>query len=108
MLKFSELIKTRREEMNLSVRALEKLLKEQEGIDLSKTFVNFIENERKKPTYEVAYALAKVLEIDVEEAIRAAYIARVEFNKERELTSLNRFISDNKLNYLDVDRIMML
>ena len=105
MEKFSELIHMRREQLGLSLRDLEKRLKE-EGVDLSKTFLIFLEREKKKPTYDTAFVLAKVLDIDVEKALKAAYRARADFDKERERDNLARFISNHGLTGLDAEKIL--
>lgn len=105
MERFSELIHSRREELGLSLRDLEKRMKER-GVDLSKTFLVFLENERKKPTYNTAYALAKALNIDVEKALKAAYRARADFDRKKERESLEKFIKLNGLLGLDVEKIL--
>lgn len=105
MERFSELIRSRREKLGLSLRDLEKRMKER-GMDLSKTFLFFLENERKKPTYNAAYALAKALDIDVEKALKAAYRARADFDRKKEKESMEKFIKLNGLSGLDVEKIL--
>lgn len=105
MERFSELIHSRREQLGLSLRDLEKRLKD-EGVNLSKTFLIFLEKERKKPTFAIAYALSRALDIDPEKALKAAYRARADFDKNRDRDSLTRFISDNGLTGLDLENIL--
>lgn len=105
MEKFSELIHKRREQLGLSLRDLEKRLKEEE-VDLSKTFLIFLEKERKKPTFDIAYALARALDTDVEKVLKAAYRARADFDKKRERDSLERLISSKGLTGLDTEKIL--
>jgi transcriptional regulator with XRE-family HTH domain len=104
MVNFSELIHARREELGLSLRELEKRLKEQ-GVQLSKTFLIFLEKDRKKPTFEVAYALARAMDINVERALEAAYRARVDFDKNKNRETLAEFIENNELKGIDIKKI---
>jgi DNA-binding XRE family transcriptional regulator len=92
--------------MNLSIRALENRLKEQEKVGVSKTFLIFLENEQKKPTYDIAYALARALDLDVEKTLRAAYKARADFDKKKERKNLVGFILRMELKHLNSEEIM--
>lgn len=104
MEKFSELIHTQREQLGLSLRDLEKRLKE-DGTNLSKTFLIFLEKEQKKPTFAVAYALSRALDIDAEKALRAAYMAREDFDKNREKEKLVEFLNEEGLTKISPENI---
>lgn len=104
MERFSELIHSRREQLGLSLRDLEKRLKD-EGVNLSKTFLIFLEKEKKKPTFAIAYALARALEIDPEKALKAAYRARADFDKKRDGEKLAELLVEKGLTEINPESI---
>jgi len=104
--KFSELIKRRRLEKNLTMRALEAKLKEAGVDNISRSYINLLEKEKKSPTYDVAKALATILDIEIVEAMRAAYHARMARDKQRERRYLESFIKNSGLSDLDIDELI--
>ena len=72
---------------------------------LGSSRINYLENGRRVPTYEMAYALARALDIDVELALRSAFKARSDFNRGREIESLKHLISKRNVTGLDIRRI---
>ena len=105
MEKFSEMIARSRKEKGLSVRELSKALNDK-GYSISFAFINFIETERKKPSYSVAYALADVLDIDLKKALTLAYLARIEHNKQLEKNYLEEFIYDKSIESVTAEEVM--
>ena len=103
---FSELIGNRRKELGLSMRAVSKLLIDKEGINCSKSLVNFLEKGVRVPTYDIAYALSKVLGIEAEVVLEAAYKARIGYDQSREIKKLSEFIAGKGPNKLDPDKII--
>lgn len=102
---FAELIVNRRQELGLSVRELAKLLNEK-GYSVSFPFINFIETERKKPSYNLAYALADVLDIDLREALTKAYRARMEHDRQLERDYIDKLIEDKAITGIAADEII--
>ena len=104
---FSDLIRTRREEKGLTVRALEQLLSES-GIrhSISRTLISYLETGDRIPTYYVAYAIAEALEINPVEAIEAAYISRLRHSQEREAKYLEDFVDKASLEWDPVQIIL--
>ena len=104
--RFSILIHEARLQKGLTIRDLEAAMKEDGGLAQSRTLISFIETEKRKPTYEVAYALAMFLNIDVNKALAAAFQARRRFDFSRERQYLEDFVSN--LNLSSVDMTMVL
>jgi len=103
---FSELIRLNRQEKGYSMRTLSKLLEEKEGIKASRTVINFVEKGIRPPTFELAYGLSRVLDIEITEALRAAYLARAEHNHGREKEYLTKIIRERKLREVDIEDIV--
>lgn len=100
IVKFAELIRKKREEKNLTVRALERMLSERSGgLAISRTLISYLETGDRIPTYDVAYAVAEVLEIDIIDVIRAAYVARSEHSQDKESKYLRGFIEKTGLGW---------
>ena len=104
--RFSELIREARIEKGLTIRDLEAEMREHGGLTLSRTLISFLETERRKPTYEVAYALAEVLEIDVNSALSAAFQTRRRFDISREKKDLEDLVSTMNLESVNIKTIM--
>ena len=102
---FSELIKQKRIESGLSVRNLEQRIMETSGEHVSKTLISFLENEKRKPTYEVAIIIAKALGIEIEVALQAAFKARLDLDFQRERKNLEAVIRKTGVVDIDVDSI---
>jgi transcriptional regulator with XRE-family HTH domain len=99
---FAELIKRKRLEKGLTMRGLEDELRKGGAENISRSLINLMEKNLRRPSYEVAYNLAKVLNIDTKEALRAAYRARADHDRKREETYLRDFIEGNSITGLDV------
>lgn len=103
---FSELVLRKRQEKGYSMRTLSRLLDEEEGVKASRTIINFVEKGIRPPTFELAYGLSRVLDIDITEALRSAYLARAEHNHGREKDYLTRIIRERKLHGVDIEDIV--
>lgn len=103
MEKFSELVFRKRQEKGYSMRTLSRLLEEKEGVKASRTIINFVEKGIRPPTFELAYGLSRILDIDIKKALRAACIARVEHNLGRERDYLDKLIQEKKIQEVSVD-----
>ena len=89
---FSDLIRKNREKRSLSMRALERLLRERNnGPSISRSLISYLETGDRVPTYDVAYEIAEALEMDPIDAIEAAYISRVKHGQEKEEKYLKDF-----------------
>lgn len=106
MEKFSELIKRNRQLKGLTMRQLEEDLKKTGANNISRSLINLLEKDMRRPSYDVAYQLARILEIDIEEALRAAYRARADHDKKREESYLKKLIVEKEIESLDVKRVM--
>lgn len=103
---FAETIKNKRRAKGLSTRALERALAENQNLRLSRSFINYIENEKKKPTFEIAYALAQELGINTTKALKLAYRARADFDRNRERESLEKFLTERNLKGISINGII--
>jgi transcriptional regulator with XRE-family HTH domain len=103
---FAELIRDARTRKNLTVRALESLAQERGEPGLSRTYISLLENGKRKPTYEIACVLARVLGIDIETALASAFRARRDYDLEKEQRMIENLAKIRKLQDLDVDRIV--
>jgi transcriptional regulator with XRE-family HTH domain len=90
----------------LTVRVLESLLKERGDHKVSRTYISLLETGKRKPTYEVAYALSEVLGIDVQTALASAFQARRDFDLAREKRDLQDLAKRKKLKGVDIDLII--
>jgi transcriptional regulator with XRE-family HTH domain len=108
MKEFSDLLREKREEKGLTVRALERLLSERSrDSSISRTLISYLETRDRVPTYEVAYAIAEALEIDPIEAIEAACISRLKHGNEKEAKSLKDFQDKMGLEWESVDIMLI-
>lgn len=105
MKNFGELIREKRQEKGHTIRSLEKALLENQGVNASNSYITLIEKGRRKPTYEIAYAMAKELGITPKTALRAAYQARANFDKNREKEYLLILKVKKKLANLNIEDI---
>lgn len=103
---FSNLVFKKRQEKGYSMRTVSRLLEEKEGVKASRTIINFVEKGTRPPTFDLAYGLSKVLDIDVTEALKAAYAARAEHNLGREKDYLEKMIREKKIPGVSIKDIM--
>lgn len=101
---FGEMVRKKRREKGLSVRALVDACSER-GVRISRSSINFLEMGKNLPTYSVAFSVAEVLGIDPEKALKAVFKQRVEHLREREKSYLEEFLRENKQISLDQYRI---
>lgn len=73
---------------------------------VSRSFINLVEMEKRKPTYEIVLGIANELGINQKEALRAAYLARQDFDKKREAEYLSRLIEKKKIKDIEVRDII--
>ena len=105
-MEFSELLRRNRAEKGLTVRELEKKIAQEQGVKISKTLINFLEKGKRQPTYEVAYALSKALDIDIEESLGIVYRSRCNQNEAREATLLRDLLEKQELKGVSAVRIV--
>ena len=105
-MEFSALIRKKRSEKGLTVRELEKKIAREQGAKVSKTLINFIEKGKRQPTYEVAYALARALDIDVEQSLSAAYQSRCIHNEAREAVLIKDLLRKRESGTVAIDTIL--
>jgi transcriptional regulator with XRE-family HTH domain len=67
------------------------------GQNVSIALVSLLEQNRRIPSYSVAYVLAEVLGLDIEIALAAAYRARMEHYYNREVEGLEATITKRRL-----------
>lgn len=103
---FGILLSNRRNEMGLSLEHLQRRLWEQKKIRVSRTFLNFLENGKKKPPYDLAVVLAEVLSINTKEILRAAYHARTKYDRDREKGYLQKALENNNLGDIKLEEIV--
>jgi|SRR5450759_3143144 len=106
MKSFDQLIRDKRREKQHTIRSLEKALWENQGVHASRSLINLMEMGKRKPTYEIAFALADELGIDSKTALRAAYLARVAFDENREKGYLAKLIYEKKIAGFDIEDIV--
>lgn len=103
---FGQLLYKARTVAGKSVRDLSLAAKRQRGPDVSITLISLIENGR-PPTYDVAYTLAKALDLSIEMALAAAYYSRITHSIERETEALEAFTRRHRLGKkIDMGRIV--
>jgi transcriptional regulator with XRE-family HTH domain len=104
---FPELLKSARQSAGLSTRQLKAEL-EARGVRASVTLINQIENANMKPTFDFAYAAAEASGLQVEEALRAAFLFRIRWCVDREREALRSLARDKGLVPDAVERITSL
>jgi len=103
---FPELVIKKRAEKGLTVRELEEKIALEQDVQVSKTLINFLEKGKRQATYEVAYAIARALDIDVAQALRATYKSRCIHNKAREAALVRDFLKTRESEEVSIDRIL--
>lgn len=106
MKKFGQLIRDGRRENKHTIRSLEKALRDNQKVHASRSFINLVEMGKRKPTYEIAYAIATELGIDSKTALRAAYLARADFDRSREKGNMKRLINQKNISGFSADDIV--
>jgi transcriptional regulator with XRE-family HTH domain len=104
---FSELLKNARQRAGLSTRQLKDEL-EARDVRASVTLINQIENAKIKPTFDFAYSAAESTGLQVEEALRAAFLFRVRWCVDCEREALRSLAGDKGLLPDAVERITSL
>lgn len=107
MASFPELLKNARLRAGLSTRQLKDEL-EASGVRASVTLVNQIENSKTKPTLDFAYSAASSVGFSAEEALRAAFLFRIEWCINREKAALESFMKDNGFTPQQIENISAL
>ena len=103
---FGQLLYEARTATGKNVRDVALAVKKQQGPDVSITLISLIENGR-SPTLDVAYALAKTLNLNIERALAAAYYSRITYSIEREKAAIEAFTRRNRLGKkMDLRRII--
>lgn len=105
MAEFSELVKRKRLEKGLSIRALENLTEQEYGHRVSRAIIGFMEMGTTVPTYEIALVLSGALGINTSTALRLAYRSRLEHFKKREQKYLREAVVGTSEGELDTDKI---
>jgi len=104
---FPEMLRKARQDANLSVRQLKSKM-DAGGQKVSITSINFIENERMKSTYTFAYDAAEATGLQVEDALRAAFLYRVQWCIDREKSKVRALARPRGLSPEVVERITYL
>ena len=104
---FPEMLRKARQDANLSIRQLKSKM-DTGGQKVSITRINFIENERMKPTYTFAYDAAEAMGLRVEEAMKAAFLFRVKWCIDREKAEVRALARPRGLSPEVVERITYL
>lgn len=106
MKEFSQLIRDKREKLGFSMDYVCLAALEREGYKISKSLLNFYENGKRVPTYEAAYVLAKVLELEIKRTLRAAYAARIKFDMEKEKSYVEILVLEKDLKDIQPEEIV--
>jgi transcriptional regulator with XRE-family HTH domain len=106
-LSYPGLLRKARERAGLSTRQLQADL-EAKGVRASVTFVNQIENAKTKPPFDFVYSAAELTGLQVEEALRAAFVFRVQWCVDRERETLRSLAKDKGLSEEVVEKITSL
>ncbi|MBC7230649.1 MAG: helix-turn-helix transcriptional regulator [Actinobacteria bacterium] len=106
MKSFSELVSKQRKELGLSMSSVSRLLQDREGVKASKSLINALEKGDRTPTYEIAHSLSKVLDIDLEEILIAAYLSRKDHFVKRESDYIDDLTNAKDLTDIDAYRIV--
>jgi ribosome-binding protein aMBF1 (putative translation factor) len=107
-LSYPELLrKARQSAGGLSTRQLKTEL-EARGVQVSVTFINQVENAKVKPTFDFAYSTAEATGLQIEEALRSAFLYRVRWCVDREREQLRILAEEKGLSSKDIDRITAL
>ena len=72
------------------------------------TLLNLVEKEKMKTTYDLAYATAAATELGVEEALRAAFLSRIQWTVDREKHNHRQFAFAKGLSQEIVAKITQL
>ena len=89
---FSYIFENARRGTSWSLRKLQRELSDVHDIKVSYSFLGAIEKGRRVPSYDLACALAKILEIDIKEVLRATYCSRIQNDRNRESLYLENAI----------------
>lgn len=96
MLDFVELIEKQMSEKNLSVRALESIIRDrfEENARVSKSLISCYLNRTNIPTYQAAYQIAVSLDMDVEKALRVLNKDRKSHKEKIENDEFSHFLKE--------------
>ncbi len=90
MKELPELIKAARQKKKLTVRGVADLVNQSGEVKVTGSMINIIELGRKPASYRLVYSLSQVLDIEPQQALRAAYLGRIRHCVEKE----SRFVAD--------------
>lgn len=88
---FSELLRQARTAARMSVRDLELATRRRGSVKVSIAMISMLETDTRPPPLEIAYVLARVLSMDIETALSAAFRSRVAHSIKREGVALDAF-----------------
>lgn len=109
MKELPELIKTARQKKKLSVRGVADLVNQSGEVKVTGSMINVIELGRKQASYRLVYSLSQVLDINPQQALRAAYLWRIRHCVEKESRFASEFISTlPKGDRVDLEQITRL
>lgn len=101
---FPELLKSARQKAGFTTRRLKDELCDR-GVEASITYINFVEKKRVKPGYDFSRAVGRVTDIGAEQALRAAFLYRVNWAVEMEREKLLVLAEESGLSKKAVERI---
>lgn len=104
MKSFPDMLKGGRQSAGLTFRQLKDRLDHQ-GTPASITQLNLVEKEKMKTTYDLAHATAVATGLDIEEALRSAYLSRIQWTIDREKHNLRQLALAKGLSQETAERI---
>lgn len=103
---FQDMVKKARLKSGYSMRTVSKMLLEKEGVKASRTIINYLEKGTRPPTYEIAYGLSVIYEVNPEEMMAAAHLARVEHDKTREIENLKKAAAKKQVSMKEISTLI--
>jgi transcriptional regulator with XRE-family HTH domain len=94
---FGTLLSAQRKAQGKTVRDVAAATKKARGPGVSIALLSLLEKKKRVPTYPIACVLAKVLGIDIETMLAAAYRARMVHYYNREMVGLAATINKRRL-----------
>jgi transcriptional regulator with XRE-family HTH domain len=101
---FPEVLKKARKDAGMSIRQLKSRM-EEAGVPVSITNISFIENGKVKPTYSFVCDAAEATGIDLEQALRAAFLFRLKWSVGKEIAEILAIAEKRKLSEDQIKRV---
>lgn len=88
-----------------SLRKLQEELSKDYKLKVTYSFLGAVEKGRRVPSYDLAYSLGKILGIDAERSLKAAYKSRIESDINRENGYIKETINSRNIQGLSASDI---